>query len=78
MKVKQKFTRRFMGDVDTSKYEELDKEDSKYANSIRRRFHKKHLQAYLRGHDRFIFGKDIERKPVYYDVIYIVEPLPNG
>lgn len=74
---KAKYQRRFLGEIDTSKYDEINKEGSKYANSTRRRFHKKHLRAYLNGQERFKFGKDEENKPVYYEVMFSLEVIPD-
>ena len=42
-----------------------------FNNEIERAREKKHLKAYLKGHERFVFGKDIEGKPQYYPVIRV-------
>jgi len=39
-------------------------------NKMKRNFHTKHLRAYLKGQERFTFGRDEETKPQYYDVQY--------
>ncbi len=39
-----------------------------FNNEIERAREQRHLKAYLKGHERFVFGKDIEGKPKYYPV----------
>ena len=39
-----------------------------FNNNVEKAREKKHLKAYLAGHERFVFGKDEEGYPQYYPV----------
>ncbi len=65
--MKEKYTRKFLGELNYSN--ESDK--------MKRAFHKKHLDAYVKGHDRFIFGIDNDGKPVFYNVQFKLIKIPN-
>lgn len=61
---KQKVLRRFLGTVYTS----TKNEDGLPIDKQERRFESKHLRAYLRGFERFIFGRYKDGSPKWHTV----------
>ena len=75
--MKARYKRTFLGDIDTSKYVVINPEYNKYTNSVRRRFHNKHLKAYLKGQERFHFGVDDENNIAWYEVMFTLQPIKD-
>ena len=70
MKSNKVYKRVFLGEIDVYNVVIEGEEQSDIEQvKMKRRFHKAHLSAYLKGHERFHFGRDIENKWVWYDVM---------
>ncbi len=54
---KSKFTREFLGKI------------GGFESKQEQRREQKHLKAYLKGYNRFTFGRDKERNPIYHPVL---------
>lgn len=55
---KTKSSRKYLGTfIDSSNYKEILEKEGKFALN----FHKKHLKAYIKGHDRFKHGKEVDK-----------------
>ena len=41
-------------------------------------FDKKHLKAYLKGHQYFTFGRDIKNEPIWHEVKQELKTIEGG
>lgn len=81
--MKAKHTRVFLGKLDFQilKPETFTEGGFAYISlqdMYKRAFHKKHLQAYLKGQERFRFGKNAKREPMWYEVMFKLELVPDA
>ena len=55
------------------KYPEADEDEMHVRLKLERNFQNAHLRAYLKGAQKFVFGRDFKNKPLYFDVEEIWE-----